>query len=516
MNHLHVMCEDVCEVFREADCRTIFRDPLICKGNERPVNRERFIENVFIQTVTLFDGHLHTSLTLMYATFKINLLLQEQRQLELDSKLLTTGAAENRQMSGSSELKIADCLKVKSDDAGKFSADSSKYKERVKECRKSLKALLKLDVNRNNIALWDKYARFEWQVSNVKEVRRVLDTAIQLHSQVKVTDITDRYQQCLVLQLYRTFASLELGLVDVKVANGAKLTCDKSRCLIVLVLLVEGTNSSVESLSSPRLLKCRRLYESFLEVLLQRYAEMNESHVSEAREYMSFAGNPLVHWVACFAMFLYLTTGASSASELLQNVSEKLVSLSCKLSNDLVLDPHFESNFLPHAVLSKSSSTDAQLPGVVAHYQQTVRRMLKEFQIDLLYYHVMCHNASQNTLRQPLMHALTEFRSHSHFLEILIDLETGSHIAGRLNKYFTGCLYQATTSSRVLDNHNAKHSSAQPTTTSIHSAQSGNRNVVCIEQDDKLASSLFAAFAMFKRMHQLDSQEINIHSRETG
>jgi len=382
-------------------------------------------------------------------------------------------------------------------------------KRKTKKVRQSLKSLLRQDVNRNSVALWECYARFEWSVGNVSEARRMLDTALRMQSTVQVTDVTDLYGQCVTCRLYRTYASMELG-TDEDIAPN--VINDRSRCLNVLVALVEGVTVTVvtggdssDSLPSTRVLKCSRMFEQRADVLFERFVNISETQLSETLQFLDHAGDILVHWTACHSLFKYLTSGRQAATEVFVNL----------LSN-LRVGYH---DLRPGTTLSPTG-----LPPSVARYRVTVRRLLTEAYVNFLRYDVDHCNTPTRFLREPLLCALAEFPVHRSFLQLLLDIEEPSHITGTLNRYFTdrlGCSSFTRagnlSSIRRIEDKNKVSICKSEVVSSLFrcDGKDGGLSVGFDGGDDRLVSCLYAVLTQVRRLRRIRAQSV-VQCPETG
>ena len=128
-----------------------------------------FVENVYIQTIGMFEGDLRTALTLRYMHFKTTTLLSQNN-----------------------------------------SADRRKRKHAEKELRQFFKSLLKQEHNRSNLAVWEQYARFEWEIGNYDDSRKVFETALAMAG-LAGNAVTEN-STFPVVHLYSTYSHLELGV----------------------------------------------------------------------------------------------------------------------------------------------------------------------------------------------------------------------------------------------------------------------------------------------------------------
>lgn len=291
-----------------------------------------------------------------------------------------------------------------------------------KDLKKFLKTLLSGE--RNNLAIWQRYAASEFQGGNLKDARKVFDTAISTCRDGLVPDFLN-YEACVTVLLYRTYASLELGLktlglwadnVGLRVSRklvekkpvGAENT---ARAVSILVALCEGSNKpAFDSAMQPtRLLKCQRLYTQSLNTLFEQFtAIVAEQNVSGLQLQLRYVGSTLVHWFACFSIFQYLVNGFEAAA----TSSEAFLS---KISSGIVGEKTVPS---------------------VYHYRKSVHRLCLEAYTGLHCFHVSNNISPLSPLRVSLVSSLRQFPESQLLLDLFVDLESTSSIAGRLRKFF--------------------------------------------------------------------------------
>lgn len=374
--------ENVTEIYRRSDAELLFEPHL--SVSSRLENYIVFRSNVMTQVCDKFEGEFRTFLHLRDIDFRVN---------ELDCH------------------------------------DDGERKMQSKELKKFIKSLLSVD--RNNLAIWQRFAAFEFNGSNYKDARKVFDTAITMSGAANA-DKGKGYEACVRCLLYRTYASLELG-VDIhafeeKMLHTGKKRDDKgcdsdkaSRPLCILVALGDSSSglSFGASIAPTRLLKCQRNYSQNLDVLMEQFNSVKEENVSECLLHLPYVGDTLVHWISCYAMFQYLTGGVEAMSTFSEDILSRLAS--------------------SYNIANKSAPR-------VLRYKQTVHQMCTESYIGLLQYHICNYVSPLSTLRVPLMLHLGQFRESSFLLQSFVDLESAFSIAGHLRRYFHENLSLAKTS----------------------------------------------------------------------
>lgn len=337
---------------------------------------DKFVENVITQSAVLFPCQLQTKLWLILLDYKVRILC---------------------------------CLK------GGLS--KKEFKAKVKELGRYFKELLKQEQNRNNLLVWERYAVFEWHHGSRESARKVLDMALTMS---EGTNHNERSQRCALLKLYRCFIELELGfrdklsLSDFGSRDGISAEI-KERVLHLLLCLCRVLKyvplNSAKSLSNPvNILKARKSFEDERHSLLEEYSNLAISVVDW--ELLSYAGEPLLHWIQCYAFFSYLTKGFSSASSIYDEVLASLNPLP------------------PHADIPE---WDASLM-----YREKVQEMLTQQSIEFQVFHFCVSVSSRAPLQSALNLALERYPDSSFLWRLQLDVESK---AGAISK-LRACLHK--------------------------------------------------------------------------
>lgn len=279
-----------------------------------------------------------------------------------------------------------------------------------KEVKKFTKSLMKEPQHRNNLALWEAYARLEWGSSDVARARKVLDTALAMASD---DPQPAGHQRCLRYFLYRSYAELELGLSSWE----HNINIDRQRALHILTALAGGhSGSKYEPFSGASkanpvvVLKSRNMYKSHLDELLQQI-DGDKSWSCTDDVFASYAGDEILHWTVCYAVFEYLTCNTEAACGVFQQVLDRIRERVRCEKLDACPDTQ-------HACCKK-----------LAHW-------LTQSHIALLFYHTQTQVVPLHVVRGPLEAALRDFPTDVILLRYYVTLEARSHIAGRLRRYF--------------------------------------------------------------------------------
>ena len=279
-----------------------------------------------------------------------------------------------------------------------------------KEVKKFVKSLMKEPHHRNNLALWEAYARLEWDSGDVTKARKVLDSALSMAT----VDLKDpRRQRCLKGLLHRSYAEMELGLLS----RQPDANVDRQRALRVLILFADGQSggryepfSEVARTNPTAVLKSRNVYKSHLDELLI-LGDGGGSWLFEDEVFASYAGDEILHWTVCYALFEYLTRNIEAASLVFEHVRGVI----CER---IASETHPESQ----------PSCDTRC--------HKLSRWLTESHVTLLYYHTETQVAPLYVVRGPLEAALREFPTDVRLLRYYVTLEARSSISGRLRRFF--------------------------------------------------------------------------------
>jgi len=375
------------EAFLDADSLSTFSDVELSKP--RLDKFSTFVENVFSKCIDLFEADMQTALTLRYIRFKVTSVLLQSP-----------------------------------------TTDRRKQKHTEKELRHFFKSLLKLDHNRSNLAVWAQYARFEWEVGNYNDARKVFETALAMDS--SANKAATENSEFPVIRLYSFYARLELGLDKLCSALGTcpairKATSDGShnmqttRAVRILTIAVNGyrANSSGVDISPAEIVRARHFYQRHLDSVHSSFLAVISSNTEQVRSHTE----SLLYWTTCFAVFQLLTTGLASASSVLQNFQTSVRKL-CSVS-------------------TATDAVDLSTAGPELSFYHGALQSAAKLHVQLALYHSRGFSASLNVIRTALSDALAEFPNSVCFLKSFIDVELSSHFSGRLREYFHRAVNEA-------------------------------------------------------------------------
>lgn len=290
-------------------------------------------------------------------------------------------------------------------------------KQSVKDVKKTVKTLMREESNRNNLWVWDTYARLLWQLEQYAECKKVLETAITM-----LPDKLDRETSCAATRLYRTYAELELGITErINRTSHIVLKPDqelhKTRVLHMMCVHAEaGQFSPPDStmiVPPNRVLKCRHKFQHRLDLLLNDFVS-EDANMSADLLILPYMGSLLEHWTVVFALFQYVTKGVEAASVIFQEVVAKLQSLH---GQDI-------------SSVSLPSGREQSL------YLGSLQGMLLQDHCSLLYCHIRHNMCPRGVLRGTLLNALQSMPANDYLLQLLVELETPTSIAGQHRRCF--------------------------------------------------------------------------------
>ena len=240
----------------------------------------QFIENALYQASKHFDGLARTRLTLLWIRMKVARIKVMEKELKKDKKL---------------------------------------WKASGKELKKWIKDVLKEEINRNNILLWEAYATTEDILGNRSDSINVLDTVLTMNIPPGgILNVKSAITQCEICKLCRTYAEIELGIRK----HGACQDVDinKERVFHVLCSLADNEQyrpkQNSGKVSPTTILRARRNYQSRVSELLKNEVNDAERIIASLPE----AGSTLIHFVVCYAYFQYLSVDIHAASVVFQQV----------------------------------------------------------------------------------------------------------------------------------------------------------------------------------------------------
>lgn len=291
-------------------------------------------------------------------------------------------------------------------------------KGQLKEPKRLIKNMLKLEENRNDLVLWTLYAKLEWQCKNYAEARKIFNLALATHSQVYGDwSKMDNRQKSALCNVYKTYAELELGYNTFSNENGNETTDGPTRGLSILVNLgcdakyIPYSNSEAK-LPPSLILKARLQYRTLFTDLMNSYSEVLEGENFQLQDWLNDR-HVLLDWTVCYAFFEYLTEGLQGANSIFDNA---LLFFKSKFSRDSFHDrspPASEIRYLSYCEF------------LYMHY------------IQLHVYHSnTCASAPLGILRKVLDEALKLFPENQHFNNLFLDMEAKSCLTRRVRLHY--------------------------------------------------------------------------------
>ena len=372
----------VSEAFPDEDSSSAFSDVKLAQSELNKICA--FVENVYSSTIGLFEGELRTALTMRYANFKTVALLSPNNL-----------------------------------------SDRRERKRAEKTVRQFFKSLLKQEHNRGNLAVWERYARFEWEIGNFDDARRVFEIALSMAGSAIDTSSGD--SEFPVVRLYSTYSRLELGIDELStsiVHSTKKSDRDHSekirRACRILVMAVSGyqANSTGAEISAAEIVRARNCYQHHLNV-------MSAALTPSDTEQIKRCGQNLLDWTTCFALFQLITVGLTPASSVLHNFRTNVRRLSETATTTVGVSLDTQ-NIADDPVLDSSN-----VPVCRALLQSAAK-----LHVQLSQFHMRIGAVPLSVVRAALSEALAEFPDDVWFLKTFVDSELSSHISGRLREYF--------------------------------------------------------------------------------
>lgn len=405
------------DVLHPSNCESVFGSCQL--GGRLPNKLYDFVDNLFDQATRQFNGNLRTLLTIRYINFKVEMFRRKRKEL-----------AQN-------EVKRAS-----------------------KELRKLLKSLLKLDHNRSCLPVWESYALFEWEADNADEARKVLETAI-LMTGIDISKTTGgddtNSLTCSVVHLYKEYVCLEFGFSNSSQARAlSSVTSNRvreedsqpynvGRCLRVLMMMCEGKQTVASACNSAEVLppatrvKARHVFQQRFDKLLDEFSGADVMSPSISR-----VASMLLDWTVCYAVFLFVTVGLSSAKELYETLINR-VNGRHTVNN---INRQHSKNNVGSKIEENISISAIPLPADRLSSSASIGAATREFHVDFFskrcidifvgfIHRCLCiSSTSLNTLRQPLFSGLQFFPNDCHLLDILVDVETAGCRINGIRDYF--------------------------------------------------------------------------------
>ncbi|XP_023233026.1 protein NRDE2 homolog [Centruroides sculpturatus] len=367
--------------------------------NRTPYCNKDFLNQIFIESPAEVHPFLHNEMSSFGCTdyhANLTLLTNQQRFISLINRLFEQ----------SIKLFSFDYKQFLTFHWIKFNirqlqntADKSNYKQELKKIKKLIKNLLKEEINRNNLDLWQEYARLEWLDGKFKESENVFQTAISLSNTFQINEAS-------LWKFVQTYVELQLGIHSIVSFGIGKLEVaeeKKAKSLYMLCFLgmdypyVSKCVKSLTEIPATTILKARSGFQRIIELKTNSMTENSDEFVKPS---------DLATRISCFAYFQYLTCGISTVENLYENIIK---------------------------VLANSSNDNC--------YKKEIEAIFASY-LQLYTFHSSIAIVSLKKIRPILSKTLDTFPENPYFLWLFLDLEVGSGIANYFRRYFTKTLKQ--------------------------------------------------------------------------
>ncbi|GAB6029868.1 Protein nrde2 [Chamberlinius hualienensis] len=286
-------------------------------------------------------------------------------------------------------------------------ATDQEKRTRVKEVKKFIKNLLKLEDNRHDYDLWIEHCLFEIRSGNVDEARKVFDVLINSHTP---WDRMTKEEKSAVYNIYEKYATCELNIVDnLSESNRTKL-------LRLLSSLADAKSLTDKTAPSPSaILKARVRYKTLID------QELKIELDNENLEQLWCTHYSLVSLVICYSVFEYLTLGITAAEDAIRLVISSL-----------------EAGMKPWTETADEWLSPTQI---------RLYTILESLYIQWLQLNVIYNNneasAPLSLIRNVLSQALKMFPNNIYFNHLLLDIEGKSQLGMRLRKHYNDRLRES-------------------------------------------------------------------------
>ncbi|XP_041351727.1 nuclear exosome regulator NRDE2-like [Gigantopelta aegis] len=275
-------------------------------------------------------------------------------------------------------------------------------KHGCKELRKFVKNVLKEPHCRNNLVIWNAYAKMEWQMGKRKDAVGVLETALGMFSQNCADD-----QYAGLCSLYQTYCDIILGFspertLVIGVKDTSTFESARDLALSTLSFLAEGSQMKPgcsADISGSRVLKIRKHFQ-------EKYSKLMENFQTTANVK---AADLVLQHLSCMATFDLCAIGTDSALSL----------------------------------FDETAGVCRSLEEMDKEHQPLVRLLREEIlhrKLSLMQNVFSTRVMSLDKLRSVLNSNLEQFPDSPLFLDCLVVVESRSHISGRLRRHFDKAL----------------------------------------------------------------------------
>jgi len=297
----------------------------------------------------------------------------------------------------------------------------------------------------------------------------VFETALSMTGSDITKAVSDEQSSCSIMHLYCTYLCLEFGfnkstVLSSSLGYGRRMRSkdtqhpNNGRCLRILTMICEGkqtalSGENVEScvLTPSTQVRARHVYQQRFDELIDTFlGAINLSSVSVAR-----ICSLLLDWTVCYAIFLFLTVGLSSAVQPFQKVIDR-IQVTCKLDSqsNCSIGEHKTKRSTSNAYTFCHAEDAARLQNIPAHLSDVsyadycrncfIKHCMKLY-IGFLHHHLCIVSTPLRTLREPLSCALRYFPDDAQLLNVFLDVETAGCTIGGVREYFHLTLNQAVT-----------------------------------------------------------------------
>ncbi|XP_029633006.1 nuclear exosome regulator NRDE2-like isoform X1 [Octopus sinensis] len=345
---------------------------------------QKFVDNIFQQAVKVFSGENQTAITLLWLEHHLSLLRK---------------------------------------------SPSGADKTSSKDIHKFAKSLLKENHNRNNLILWNAFARLEWELGRKEEAFNVIETVLVMQG-TDLLQIKDPWEGAGICALYHTYIDILLDLKTDSLPPCSSKECssqdlDKSRW--ALIHLAEGTKLNVKNyilntISPTMVLKTRKKFDEISERLWGQFQQSTHDKLTSICYFHT-------EFLECFALFEYCFNRLSAVVSLLDSV---------------------QNQFEHYLKKSERGIHTQELPFLESPAEKQIILHCDRIAVKLSLYHMSHHHLALGSLKQLIKKATERHPSHPYFLKILVHIEQSSWLMGNLRRYFDRCLLSSTLASPVL------------------------------------------------------------------
>lgn len=303
-------------------------------------------------------------------------------------------------------------------------------KSTSKDVRKFAKSLLKEGQNRNNLILWNAFARLEWELGKEEEALNVVETALVMQAG-DLLHVNNPWEGAGICALYHTYIDILLGMkghfVTWWTSNENRLSPNMGKSQWALIHLAEGTklnskNYTLMTISPTMVLKTRKKLGEIQEQIWDQFRNSSPENLT-ALSYF------LIEFVECFALFEYCFSRLTIALSLLDSIQDQCSKQLHK---------------------NKGGSHKELLPFLETPSEKQIMIHCEKVAVKLTLYHMQHHPQSLRSLKQLLKKALKQYPSEPYFMKVLIQAERGSYLMTHLRRYFDHCLLSTTLASPVI------------------------------------------------------------------